>query len=119
MENEHHRKGNVNDETSVYVDDTEDSDMQISDESDEDLVDGIDDKEVHEKTAASVEDLPDLGEQCSEMDGDLQSSLADWAIESLIALSALLSILKIYHPSLPKDGRTLLKTKKQATKLAV
>lgn len=113
MENEHHREGNVNDETSVYVDDAEESDMQISDESDEDLVDGIDDKEVHEKTAASVEDLPDLGEQCSEMDGDLQSSLADWAIEfgiSLIALSALLSILKIYHPSLPKDGRTLLKT---------
>ncbi len=113
MENEHHREGNVNDETSVYVDDAEESDMQISDESDEDLVDGIDDKEVHEKTAASVEDLPDLGEQCSEMDGDLQSSLADWAIEfgiSLIALSALLSILKIYHPSLPKDRRTLLKT---------
>lgn len=47
------------------------------------------------------------------MDGDLQSSLEGWAIEfgiSLIALSALLSILKIYHPSLPKDGRTLLKT---------
>lgn len=113
MENEHHREGAMNDETTGYVDDAEESDMQISDESDEDLVDGIDDEEVHEKTAASVKDLPDLGEQCSEMDGDLQSSLADWAIEfgiSLIALSALLSILKIYHPSLPKDGRTLLKT---------
>lgn len=47
---------------SCIVDDAEESDMQISDEGDEDLVDGIDDKEVHEKTAASVEDLPDLGE---------------------------------------------------------
>ncbi|XP_048010162.1 uncharacterized protein si:dkey-242h9.3 isoform X1 [Megalobrama amblycephala] len=114
MENEHDGERNVNDETSVNVDVSEESDMQIGDESDEDLVDGIEDKEVHEKSAASVEDLPDLGEQCSEMDGGLQSSLADWAIEfgiSLIALSALLSILKICHPSLPKDGRTLLKTK--------
>ncbi|XP_067229733.1 uncharacterized protein [Chanodichthys erythropterus] len=114
MENEHDGERIVNDETSVNVDDSEESDMQIGDESDDDLVDGTEDKEVHEKSAASVEDLPDLGEQCSEMDGGLQSSLADWAIEfgiSLIALSALLSILKICHPSLPKDGRTLLKTK--------
>lgn len=28
-----------------------------------------------------------------------------------MALSALLVILKFYHPTLPKDGRTLLKTK--------
>lgn len=45
--------------------------------------------------------------------GDLASRLRDWAIQfgiSLIALSALLSILKVHHPSLPKDARTLLKT---------
>ena len=56
----------------------------------------------------------DYRDACSESDRDLGSSLADWAIEfgiSLMALSALLFILKPHHPSLPKDGRTLLKTK--------
>lgn len=41
-------------------------------------------------------------------------SLKCWATSysvSLVALSALLSILRIYHPILPKDGRTLLGTK--------
>lgn len=45
---------------------------------------------------------------------DLMFALADWAIEfgiSLVALSALLSILKVHHSSLPKDGWILLKTK--------
>ena len=56
----------------------------------------------------------DHRDACSESNHDLGSSLADWAIEfgiSLMGLPALLSILKPYHPSLPKDGRTLLKTK--------
>ncbi|KAL1256472.1 hypothetical protein QQF64_012017 [Cirrhinus molitorella] len=57
----------MDEDSCVDIDDVEESDMQIGDESDEDLVDGIEDKEVHEKTAASVEDLPDLGEQCSEI----------------------------------------------------
>ncbi len=44
----------------------------------------------------------------------LLGSLADWAVRfwvSLVALSALLSILRIYFPFLPQDGRSLLKTK--------
>ncbi|KAL7391540.1 hypothetical protein ABVT39_010736 [Epinephelus coioides] len=44
---------------------------------------------------------------------DLASCLRDWSRQfgiSLIALSALLFILKVHHPSLPKDARTLLKT---------
>lgn len=103
----------ANFELSVYVGDSEGSEMQLSDEdNDQDL--HVEDEELHEQTLDSVEHLPDLGEQCSQNDGNLQSSLADWAVAfgvSLMALSALLSILTIYHPSLPKDGRTLLKTK--------
>ena len=99
--------------SSACVDDSEESEIQISDEeSDQDL--NIEDNEVYEETVASVGDVPDVGEQANQSNGDLQSSLADWAVEfgiSLIALSALLSILKIFHPSLPKDGRTLLQTK--------
>lgn len=96
----------------VCVDDSEESDMQVSDEeSDQDL--DVKDTEVYAEALASDEDLPGLGDQCQN-DGDLQSSLADWAVSfgiSLIALSALLSSLKIYHPSLPKDGPMLLITK--------
>lgn len=44
---------------------------------------------------------------------DLRSSLKGWALKygiSLIALSALLAILKVHFPMLPKDGRSLLST---------
>lgn len=61
--------------------------------------------------------MPGLGDQ-SQNEGDLQSSLADWAVSfgiSLMALSVLLSVLKIHHPSLPKDVQTLLKTKTSHT----
>ncbi|XP_038554925.1 uncharacterized protein LOC119888442 [Micropterus salmoides] len=115
IENELDRGGMVdaNLELGDCVDDSEESEMLFSDEESDQCL-HVEEKEVYEETVASVEDLPDLGEQCSHSDGDLRSSLADWAVEfgiSLIALSALLSILKICHPSLPKDGRTLLKTK--------
>lgn len=46
-------------------------------------------------------------------EGDLVSCLAGWAVSygiSLIALSALLALLRIHFPSLPKDARTLLRT---------
>ncbi|KAE8576519.1 hypothetical protein XENTR_v10004219 [Xenopus tropicalis] len=41
-------------------------------------------------------------------------TLANWSVQfgvSLVALSALLSLLRVYHPELPKDARTILKTK--------
>lgn len=44
----------------------------------------------------------------------LSDSISNWAIHfgiSLVALTALLSILRICHPDVPKDARTLLKTK--------
>lgn len=111
-----HREGEVEDdsELSVCVDASGESDMEISDEESvhQNIEDDVEDKEVHEEAAASVEDQSDLRDPCSQR--DLQCSLVDWAIEfgiSLIALSALLTILKVHHSSLPKDGRTLLKTK--------
>lgn len=42
---------------------------------------------------------------------NLESDLSDWPVRfhgSLGALSALLSILRAYHPGLSKDGRSLL-----------
>lgn len=90
----------ANFEFSVCVDDSGESEMQISDEESNQGL-NVEDKEVYEETVGSVEDLPDLGEQFSQSDGDLRNSLADWAVEfgiSRMALSALLSILKIYHP---------------------
>lgn len=44
----------------------------------------------------------------------LVESLANWSVQfgvSLVALTALLSLLRLYHPELPKDARTILKTK--------
>ncbi|KAL2102315.1 hypothetical protein ACEWY4_001483 [Coilia grayii] len=43
----------------------------------------------------------------------LDEALSDWAVHfkvSLVALTALLAILRVHHPSLPKDARTLLRT---------
>lgn len=62
----------------------------------------------------SDEEEMDCNDTCSDTVENLSDSLADWACEfsiSLMALSSLLCILHIHHPSLPKDGRTLLKTK--------
>lgn len=50
--------------------------------------------------------------QCVEPDS-LAESLANWAVRfgvSLVALTALLSLLRVYHSELPKDARTILKT---------
>lgn len=44
----------------------------------------------------------------------LVESLANWSVQfavSLVALTALLSLLRLYYPELPKDARTILNTK--------
>ena len=46
---------------------------------------------------------------------NLQNALAAWAVQfsiTLCVLSALLLILRVFHPELPKDARTILKTKR-------
>lgn len=57
---------------------------------------------------------PDPGSGDDEPNEDfLKTSLKYWATSysvSLVALSALLSILRVFHPTLPKDARTLLGT---------
>ena len=98
-----------------------------------------DDRVLSEDTAppSSAADAFDLHEYFSEEDMDfdvycdwdgtsgsdsepdvpspsLSDNIANWAVRfgiSMVALTALLSILNLTHPNLPKDGRTLLKTK--------
>jgi len=62
--------------------------------------------------------LSDFEEHSNNNNGDanMASELGKWASSFSItaeALSALLTFLRLYHPSLPKDPRTLLKTPKQ------
>ena len=67
----------------------------------------------------SVHDCPSARPVDSESDAeaptsDLVTSLRFWASSfsvSLAALTALLSILRVFHPELPRDARTILKTK--------
>lgn len=67
-------------------------------------------------------DLPGFEEESySDQDSDetdqtcnLGDSLCNWALTfgvSLVALTALLGLLRLHHPDLPKDARTLLKTR--------
>lgn len=56
----------------------------------------------------------DTDDEAVDQSCDLGASLHNWALTfgvSLVALTALLGLLRLYHPDLPKDARTLLKTK--------
>lgn len=62
-------------------------------------------KQILKDRFASDGEEMDHTEPCTAID-DLMFALADWATEfniSLVALSALLSILLVHHPFLPKD----------------
>lgn len=67
------------------------------------------DAQAEHRFNASDEMDMDRTDICNESKSDLRASYADWPIEfgiSLMALSALLSILKRHRPVLPKDERT-------------
>jgi len=65
-------------------------------------------------------EISDIEDDDSQSDDDIENvsislseSLCDWAVHfrvSLVALTALLAILRVHHPFLPKDARTLLHT---------
>ncbi|KAA0721204.1 hypothetical protein E1301_Tti021589 [Triplophysa tibetana] len=82
----------------------------------DDHLDSIADDDNGEVTEGQYVSEPD-SESESEFVKDpvsLAESLANWAVQfgvSLVALSALLTLLRLYHPELPKDARTILKTK--------
>lgn len=69
--------------------------------------------------ATLLDEIPSLSDSDSEDVGisepSLTEMLSNWAIHygiTLVAITALLAILKVYHPDLPKDARSLMKTKR-------
>jgi hypothetical protein len=68
----------------------------------------FDDDDIYVSSSDDDDDIDVDEMQCDTADG-----LRNWAVQSgitLVALSALLSLLRLYHPSLPKDARTIMKT---------
>jgi len=73
-----------------------------------------DSEEPCAESSSEVDSDDDQSDEENLVSDDLVGSLASWAVNfgiSLIALSALLTILRVHLPFLPKDGRTLLRTK--------
>lgn len=71
-----------------------------------------------EGTDHDLSDISDEENNCKLKASDLRSQLCHWAVTNSIthsALGQLMDILKQYHPSLPKDARTLLSTGKVHT----
>lgn len=84
----------------------------MADELDELIDDGLGDTNIN---------LPYTDEEQSDLepsDEILETELAKWAIDFNIphsAVSSLLKVLRVHHPSLPKDPRTLLSTPRMVT----
>ncbi|KAL1279610.1 hypothetical protein QQF64_026283 [Cirrhinus molitorella] len=107
------------DDVSSIINDTQcsnDSGLpQIDDNLDNSFPDCTDDgvyDEVTERHHVSEPDSESESE-CVDEPVSLVESLANWAVQfgvSLVALTALLSLLRLYHPDLPKDARSILKT---------
>ncbi|KAL1279273.1 hypothetical protein QQF64_025946 [Cirrhinus molitorella] len=85
----------------------EEGGMEVDADIHEDFVVGCPDRPIQTSDSENSDD--ELSETFS-----LSDSISNWAINfgiSLVALTALLCILRSCHPDLPKDARTLLKTK--------
>ncbi|KAL7825199.1 hypothetical protein AOLI_G00324060 [Acnodon oligacanthus] len=102
-------------ETHVYRD-TEEDEATLERES----VMGVFEEDAVDTDAIPLDlsDGVDVSEEESDFEpeepGSLIHSLCNWALTfgvSLIALTALLGLLRFYHPDLPKDARTLLRMK--------
>jgi len=101
--------------------------LQEDNATDIDLGTNISDHDVDANTFDHVDvyDLPQCSSSdLSESDDEgvepcsLKDKTCSWALTfgiSLVALTALLGILRFYHPDLPKDRRTVLKTNTQYT----
>ncbi|XP_073669952.1 uncharacterized protein [Paramisgurnus dabryanus] len=66
-----------------------------------------------DQSGSEEESNSDQDSDESEQTCNFGDSLRNWALTfgvSLVALTALLGLLRLYHPDLPKDARTLLKT---------
>ena len=80
-------------------------------------------EQEYEVDSESNERVSSGSESEAEIDTDtLALELGLWASQnniSVVALSGLLSLLRVFHPSLPKDPRTLMKTPRESNITAV
>lgn len=77
-------------------------------------VDDDDDADADDEDVDDEIDLFDADQSAT----SLSEGLRNWAVTygiTLVALSSLLTLLKNYHPFLPQDGRTLMKTTRNLT----
>lgn len=86
--------------------------VQYGDQSGQELEEGLMDTEC--TVDCESNETENVGASHDEMQQpSLTTDLMNWALEygiTLVALTALLSILRYHHPSLPKDAKTLLHT---------
>ncbi len=89
-------------------------------EGDMDVVEAVGEADLTESFVVGSSDGQTLTSDSEDSDNEvnetfsLSDSISNWAIHfgiSLVALTALLGILRICHPDLPKDARALLKTR--------
>lgn len=93
----------------------DDDDFSLNDPLDDLEWDSVSDVDERQDTATerNVDQLP----KGAEVSSALASKLADWALSSNTPashLTRLLKLLRPYHPDLPADARTLLKTLRTA-----
>jgi hypothetical protein len=94
---------------------SESKDLLVDNDDDISMQEFLDNIETRiESSDEEFSDVDDsLNEEAEDQTPNLASELLTWACSfgiTLVALSALLVVLRVFHPDLPKDARTLLKT---------